>query len=169
MAQAQPSAAAVGAASALYATAVASNGTLAVSLVEVSAAGRRDYGQFTTPLPATSPDNNASLFKALAMPRMIALQAEWKQKLSAGVAQRTHVAVTASFTTQAEWLQVKNALAQASQTLVSDIVIEAVAKDGATLSFSYSGSSDQLAAELGRFGVIYAADANGATLRLGKS
>jgi hypothetical protein len=166
---AQPSAAEAGATSALYATATAANGSLAVSLVEVSAAGRREHGQFTTPLPAASADNNAGLFKALANAANERLQAEWKQKLAAGVAQKSHVAVTASFTTQAEWLQVKNALAQASQTLVSDIVIEAVAKDGATLSFSFSGSSDQLAAELGRYGVVYAADANGATLRLGKS
>jgi hypothetical protein len=166
---AQPSAAAAGATSALYATAVASNGALAVSLVEVSAAGRRDHGQFSTPLPAVSADNNLALFRALANAANDRLQAEWKQKLAAGAAQRSRVAVTASFATQAEWLQVKNALAQASQTLVSDIVIEAVAKDGATLSFSFSGNSDQLAAELGRHGVIYAAGPGGATLRLGKS
>lgn len=167
--QAQPAAAAAGAASALYATASASNGMLAVSLIEVSATGRRDRGQFTTPLPAASPDNNAALLKAVASAANDQIQAEWKQQLAAGAGQRTRVAATVTFATQAEWLQVKNALAQASQTLVSDIVIEAVARDGATLSFSYTGSAAQLAAELGRRGVAFATDANGATLRLGKS
>lgn len=168
-AQAQPTAGAAGATSALYATATASNGMLAVSLTEVSAAGRRDQGQFTTPLAAAGPDADAALFKALANAANDRIQAEWKQRLAAGAGQRTHVAATVTFATQAEWLQIKNALAQASQTLVSDIVIEAVAKDGATLSFSYTGSSAQIAAELGRYGVAYVGGPNGASLRLGKS
>jgi secreted protein with Ig-like and vWFA domain len=96
------------------------------------------------------------------------VQNEWKQKLVSGAGQRARVAATVAFTTQAEWLQVKSALAQASQTLVSDIQIEALAKDGAVLSFSHTGSDAQLAAELNRYGVQYAASANGATLRAGR-
>jgi hypothetical protein len=167
--QAQLAAAAAGATSALYVTATPGNGMLAFSLTEVSAAGRRDQGQFTAPLAAASPDADAALFKALVNAANERIQGEWKQRLAAGAGQRAHVAATATFATQAEWLQIKTALAQASQTLVSDIVIEAVAKDGATLSFSYTGSNEQLAAELGRHGVAYASGPNGASLRVGKS
>lgn len=168
-ASAQNAAAAAGATSALYAGATASGGVLAVSLVDVSASGRRDLGQFSTPLPAASPDNHASLFRALANAANERIQAEWKQKLGAGAGQRTRVAATVTFTTQAEWLQVKTALAQAAQTLVSDIVIEAVAKDGASLSFSHTGSREQLAAELGRRGVSLTTAPDGTGVRLAKS
>jgi Uncharacterized protein conserved in bacteria (DUF2066) len=168
-AQAQPAAAAAGASTALYVVARVEGATLAVALTEVAAgAAPRDLGQFTTAWQTSSADNGAVLFKALANAANDRVQNEWKQKLAAGAGQRARVAATVAFTTQAEWLQVKSALAQASQTLVSDIQIEALAKDGAVLSFSHTGSDAQLAAELNRYGVQYAAGAGGATLRAGR-
>ena len=164
---AQGAAAAAGAASALYANARIEAGALKVRLVEVAATGPgRDRGELSTPWPATpQADNGVALLKAIASAANDRVQAEWKLRLAAGAGQRARIAAVASFTSQAQWIQVKRALALATQTLVSDIQIEAVASDGASLSFSHLGTAAQLAAELGRYGVAYEARGTGAVLR----
>jgi hypothetical protein len=162
--QAQAAASAAGAATALFATARIEGATLRVKLTEVSAGSGRDRGEFSTPW-SLGGDNGLTLLRAVANAANERVQAEWKGKLAAGAGQRARVAATATFRSQAEWLQVKKGLAQAAQTIVSDIQIEAVANDGATLSFSHLGTDAQLAAELGRYGIAYEAGSGGALLR----
>lgn len=163
-AQAQAAAAPAGAASAIYAVARIEAGALKVRLTEVAAGGGRDRGELSTPL-TSSADGGASLFPAMAAAANDRIQTEWKLRLAAGAGQRARVAATAVFTTQSQWLTIKRALAQATQTLVADIQIEAVAADGAVLSFSHLGAPAQLAAELGRYGVAFEARGQTATLR----
>lgn len=164
-ATAQPHAAFAGAAAALYVTAAIEGANLRVSLREVTAAGVREMGELSTPWPATSPDNGASLFVAMATAVSDRVQNEWKASLAAGAMAKARIAATASFASIAQWLQIKRGLAQATQTLVSDIQIEQVAADGAVLSFSHLGQPAQLTAELGRYGVVYEAKGQTATLR----
>jgi hypothetical protein len=135
-----------------------------VKLTEVSAGPGRDRGEFSTPW-SLGADNGLTLLRAVASAANDRVQAEWKSKLAAGAGQRARIAAMATFRNQAEWLQVKKGLAQATQTLVSDIQIEAVATDGATLSFSHLGTDAELAAELGRYGVAYESRSGGALLR----
>jgi hypothetical protein len=165
----QPTAAAAGAAGALVPTARFEGGQVRVALVEMTASSRRDLGELSTPFPATSPDNGASLFAALAGAANDRVQGEWKARLAAGAAAKARISATASFISLAQWLQIKRGLAQATQTLVSDIQIEQVAGDGAVLSFSHLGAPAQLTAELGRYGVIYEAKGQVATLRAATS
>ena len=53
-----------------------------------------------------------------------------------------------------------------ASTLISQIRIEAVAREGALVSFSYVGNRDQLAAELNRRGVLLQDSPNGPVLRV---
>jgi hypothetical protein len=162
--QTQAAASAAGAATALFVTARIDGATLRVRMTEVSAGPGRDRGEFSTPW-SVGADNGLTLLRAVAGAANERVQAEWKGKLAAGAGQRARIAATAAFKSQGEWLQVKKGLAQATQTLVSDIQIEAVAADGATLSFSHLGTDAELAAELGRYGVVYEAKGGGALLR----
>ncbi len=70
------------------------------------------------------------------------------------------------YSSQAQWEQIKNALEGAAQTLISEIRIEAVGRDGALVSFSFVGDRAQLASELQRRGVSLADTAQGPTLRV---
>jgi hypothetical protein len=163
--QAQPAAAAAGATSVLYAAARVSGGQLAVDLVEIGANNfRRERGQLSTPLPPGDAAI-AATFMALARAVDERIQNEWKQSLEAGGGRPQRLIATASFQTMAGWLQVLRGLTQANATLVSDIEVQAIARNGAVVAFSHLGTMDQLKAELGRYGVQIEETAGGAILR----
>ncbi|MGE3302476.1 MAG: hypothetical protein AB7M12_05125 [Hyphomonadaceae bacterium] len=160
----QGQAAAAGAASALYAALRVTPAEWAVEMTEVAANGARtERGRLSAPPPPAA--NAAATLAAFAQAVNDRVQNDWKLRLAAGAGQRARVAAVAAFGGLADWVRVKQALAQASATLVSDIQIEAVSKEGATLTFSHLGTDEQLAAELGRYGVSVEKTAQGMVLR----
>jgi hypothetical protein len=162
--QAQGAAGAAGATTAIYATARAADNLLIADLVEIGPNGApMSRGQVSVPVAAGEQTFGPS-FQRLASAVANRLQSDWKQSLSAGAGQRTRITVVARYATPAQWAQIKRALSAAATTIVSDIRIDGVAKEGAVVSFSYVGAPDQLAAEFGRSGVDAVAD--GATMIL---
>ncbi|MBK8544205.1 MAG: hypothetical protein IPL62_12045 [Caulobacteraceae bacterium] len=94
------------------------------------------------------------------------IQNDWKSRVATGAGQRARISASALYASQAQWEQIKDALEGAAQTLISEIRIEAVGRQGALVSFSFVGDRNQLAAELQRRGVSLADTANGPTLRV---
>ena len=165
-AQAQAAAGAAGAATAIYASARVAGGAVVADLVEVGPNGlRRERGQVSVPVTIGEAGMGPSL-QRLADAAVGRIQADWKQSLAAGAGQRTRVQAVAIFGSQADWVRIKRALGQAATTIVSDIRIEGVAKEGALVSFSYVGGPEQLAAEFGRSGVDAAIAGATITLRV---
>ncbi|MBU6371628.1 MAG: DUF2066 domain-containing protein [Alphaproteobacteria bacterium] len=163
---AQSAAAAAGAASAIFATARTASGMVVADLVEVGPSGARtERGQVSAPLGTGDAALSPALQK-LAEAVVGRLQADWKQTLASGGGQRTRITVTAVFSSREQWAQIKRALSAATTTIVSDVRIDGVARDGALISFSYVGAPAQLAAEFGRSGVDAVSDGATMTLRV---
>lgn len=151
-AAAQDFAAAAGAASAVYVTARIAGGAAVAEIVEVDARGAVNKGQVSAPL-AIGEGGLAVGFSQLAEAANARIQSDWKAQLQQGAAQRARIAAQALFASGPEWRRIKAGLAAAGATIVSDILIEAVAREGALISFSFIGTPEQLAAELARRGV----------------
>lgn len=150
---AQPSAAAAGAATAVFATVRVTGSAVVADLVETSAsAPPRSRGSVQAPL-SIGAAGMAPSFQRLAEQVSARLQADWKDKLAAGAGATQTVAATALYRDINEWIRIRKALNQAAQTLVRGVRIDTVAKEGATLALTYRGTPEQLAAELGRGGV----------------
>ena len=94
------------------------------------------------------------------------IQSEWKASISAGAGQRARLSASALYRDQRQWESIKQALEGAAQTLISEIRIEAVGREGALVSFSFVGDRTQLAAELNRRGVRLDDTAMGPVLRV---
>lgn len=154
---AAPYAQSAAAASALYATLRAQGPTITVSLVEVGPNGvRRERGQGTAHATGTDAASMRAAMAALADQASQRIQAEWKARIGAGGAQRARISASAMYGSEAEWERIKSGLEGAAQTLISEIRIEAVGRDGALVSFSFVGDRTQLVAELARRGVTLA-------------
>jgi hypothetical protein len=163
--QAQPFAQSAGAASALYLDLRVSGSTATASLIEVAPnTVPRDRGQVQARI-APGPDGLAAAMQSLADQASERLQSEWKVRLATSSGQRERVSASALFANQAEWQQIKSGLERAASALISEIRIEAVARQGALVSFSFVGSREQLAAELRRFGVSLEETGQGPVLR----
>jgi hypothetical protein len=153
-ATAADAAAAVGAQSALFPIARVQGATLIADLVETAPGGVRvNRGQVSAPIQggdAGVPD----AFRRLADAVNARLQADFKARAVAPVAgnTRSKMAVSALYRDMAEWTRIKEGLSAAS-TVISEIRIEAIAKDGALVSFNYAGGADALSAALQRFGL----------------
>lgn len=162
---AQSYAQAAAAASALYATLRIQGSTATATLVEVDANARRDRG--TVSANITGSDNAAlrAALASLADQASARLQNEWKGRIATGGGQRARISASALYSNQRQWEQIKDALEGAAQTLISEIRIEAVGREGALVSFSFVGDRGQLVAELNRRGVNLADTAQGPTLR----
>jgi hypothetical protein len=162
------SASAAGAASAIFVTGRIAGSQLTAELTEVTAQGApRPLGTVSAALTVGEGGMAPSL-QRLAEAANARIQAEWKSKISSGdgaAPERTRVAATAQYSDPAQWRRIKQALSTA--TIVSEIRIEAVARDGAMVAFSYLGTADQLRAELGRSGVVVAEGPQGPILRVG--
>jgi hypothetical protein len=154
------------AASALYATLRMQGSTASAALVEVSGAQRRDRGEVTARMQSTEPAAVRAALATLAEQASMRLQDEWKARAAVGGAQRGRISASAIYSDQAQWERIKEALEGAAQTLISEIRIEAVGREGALVSFSFVGDEAQLAAELGRRGVRLEQGAIGPTLRV---
>jgi len=151
---AAPFAQAAAATSALYATLRIQGSTASANLVEVSAAGQRDRGQVSAQINGADAAALRAALASLAQQASNLVQNDWKSRANAGVAgQRARVSASALYSDERQWEAIKAALGAAAQTLISEIRIEAVGRQGALVSFSFVGDRNALVAELARRGV----------------
>ncbi|MBL8548104.1 MAG: DUF2066 domain-containing protein [Hyphomonadaceae bacterium] len=163
---AQSFAQAAAASSVLYATLRVQGGTVTATLVEVDSNARRERGEVTARIASDDPNALRAALSSLADQASLRIQNDWKARVATGGGQRGRISASALYTSQAQWEQIKDALGGAAQTLISEIRIEAVGRQGALVSFSFVGDRNQLASELQRRGVTLADTAQGATLRV---
>jgi hypothetical protein len=163
---AQPFAQAAAAASALYATLRMQGGTATAALVEVDASGRRDRGEVVARIEGGDAAALRTALASLAQQASERIQNEWKARIAASGAQRARVSATALYASQQQWQRIKQGLEGAAQTLISEIRIEAVGREGALVSFSFVGDRNQLIAELNRRGIGLEDTEQGPVLRL---
>lgn len=163
---AAPFAQAAGAASTLYATLRVQGATATASLVEVSASGPRDRGEVAARVNGTDTAALRAALASLAEQASTRLQNDWKARLAGGGGQRARVSASALYQNQQQWQQIKQGLEGAAQTLISEIRIEAVGRDGALVSFSFVGDRNQLVTELRRHGISLQDTSQGPVLRV---
>jgi hypothetical protein len=162
----EPYARAAAAGAALVVTARISGSTASATLVELGPGGvQRDRGVVQTGVGSGGAAQALAALADLANDR---IQDDWKATAAAGQGQATRVSVSILYNERADWDRVKSALDAASRTLVSDIRVEAVSREGSLVSFSYVGSRDALIAELRRNGLTFEEGASGAVLRLAR-
>jgi hypothetical protein len=149
---------------AIFATATLSGATLTADLVEVGPNGfRRDRGRVTAAVRGSDVEDG---MRRLADAANARLQAEHKAMVSTGAAPRAQrVTVSALYSGVAEWMRIKRGLDAAEDAMVRDVRIEAIHRDGALVSFTTLGATDQLTAELARHGVVMENGPAGAILR----
>lgn len=162
---AAPFAQAAGAASTLFATLRVQGSTATAALVEVDANARRDRGEVAARINGTDAAALRAALASLADQASTRIQNEWKGRLAVGAGQRARVSASALYQSQRQWEQIKDGLEGAAQTLISEIRIEAVGREGALVSFSFVGDRNQLVTELGRRGVNLEETAQGPVLR----
>lgn len=155
-----------GAASALYATLRVQGATLTAQLVEVSAAGTRNRGELTARAASTDPAALRVAMASLAEQASVQLQNEWKARAAVSAGQRGRISASALYASQQQWERIKQALEGAAGTMISEIRIEAVGRQGALVSFSFTGAPAQLEADLARRGVRLQQGASGWELRV---
>jgi hypothetical protein len=163
---AAPYAQSAAAASALYATLRIQGSTASATLVEVAANARRDRGVVTAQIGGGDDAALRAALASLAAQANDRIQTEWKAHIAIGGGQRARVSASALYGDERQWETIKSALSAAAQTLISEIRIEAVGREGALVSFSFVGDRDQLAAELARRGVQLLDSAMGPVLRV---
>jgi hypothetical protein len=163
---AAPHAQAAAAASALYATLRVQGGTATATLVEVDSNARRDRGEVSARIDGTEASAVRAALASLADQASTRIQNDWKARIATGGGQRARISASALYGSQAQWEQIKDALEGAASTLISEIRIEAVGREGALVSFSFVGDRNQLVAELARRGIALADSTNGPTLRV---
>jgi hypothetical protein len=156
---------AAGAATALYLDLRVAGQTATARMVEVGPGmAPRDRGMVQAQV-GPGPEGLAIAMQGLADSVSERLQTEWKVRVATTSGQRARVSASALFESQAEWQRIKGGLERAASALISEIRIEAVARQGALISFSFVGSREQLAAELRRLGVSMEETAQGPVLR----
>lgn len=165
---AQPFVGAAAATAALYATLRVQGATATADLVEVTAAGPRSRGEVTARIGGTGDAALRGALVSLAEQANLQIQNEYKARTGASTApqQRSRVSASALYSDQRQWERIKDALEGAASTLISEIRIEAVGREGALVSFSYVGDLDQLGAELNRRGVSLEQSQYGPVLRV---
>ena len=151
---AAPFAQAAAAGSALYATLRVQGAVASAALVEVAANGvRRDRGEVSAGLGGTDAAALRRALSSLAEQASQRIQTEWKARLATGTGQRARMSASALYENERQWEQIKQALEGAAATLISEIRIEAVGREGALVSFSFVGDQAALAEDLQRRGV----------------
>lgn len=163
-----PYAQAAAAASAVYAMLRLSGGGATASLVEVDASGSRSRGQVTAPINGGDATALRAALNSLAYQTSTPIQDGWKARIPTGGGERGRISASALYSDQAQWERIKDALEGAAATLISQIRIEAVGRQGALVSFSFVGDRNQLAAELTRRGVQLEDTAQGPVLRVAR-
>lgn len=157
-------AASAGAATAIFAVAHAAGATLTADLVETAPGGVRvNRGQVTAAIQGGDP-GVPDAFRRLAESANARLQAEFKSRAPATSADRRKLQVSALYRDMAEWTRIKESLGQAGAA-ISEIRIEAIAREGAIVSFTHAGSPEDVAVALQRYGLQLSSTPIGPTLR----
>ena len=161
---AEAAAVAAGANTAVFAIARQSGPSVVADLVQVAAGGvRTNRGQVSAQILGGDvgvPD----AFRRLAGAANAKLQSEYKGGLATGPSVRDKMSASALYGDMSEWRLIKEGLGAAG-SVISEIRIEAIAKRGALVSFTYSGTPDQLAASLQRYGLSLSLSPQGPMLR----
>jgi hypothetical protein len=167
---AAPFAQAAAAASALYATLRVQGSTASAALVEVSAAGSQDRGAVNAQIAGGDAASLRAALASLAQQASDIVQNDYKMRASVtGTPQTARVSASALYSDERQWQTIKDALGAASATLISQIRIEAVGRDGALVSFQFVGDRGQLVAELAHRGVLLQDSEMGPVLRVAPS
>jgi hypothetical protein len=164
-----PFAQALSAASVIYATLRTSGNVATAALVELGPNNvRRDRGEVSAGLSGDANALRQSL-ASLADQASQRVQNEWKTRISGSAGGATNrVSASALYQTEQQWEQIKSGLESAAATLISQIRIEAVGRDGALVSFSFVGDRALLSSELARHGVTLADSPSGPVLRVAR-
>lgn len=162
---AAPIAQAAAATSALYATLRVQASTASASLIEVSATGRSDRGAVSAQIAGNDAASLRAALASLAQQANTLVQNEWKARAAATGGQRARISASALYSDERQWEAIKAALGAAAQTLISEIRIEAVGREGALVSFSFVGDRSAVVAELARRGVQLQDTPQGPVLR----
>lgn len=129
------------------------DGAWRVIVTNVTAAGSEAVG--ATPPAATLADAAAAVSTLL--------DETWKQASIIRDTRRTQADATVRFTSLAEWNTLRGALARSP--LVSDFRTNAVAREGALVTFSYAGDESRLSSDLVQRGVMLRRENGKLTLR----
>lgn len=95
------------------------------------------------------------------------VQEEWKASTLTGAGEPVRVTVSALYASRDDWNRIKQGL-QGSARLISAISIDAVSREGAVVSFSYVGTTQQLTDELRRNGLTLTNGPLGMELRVNR-
>jgi hypothetical protein len=168
-ATAGPFAQSLSAGSVLYATLRVQGGTATATLAEATANGVQSRGDVTARVSGSGRDALAAALISLAEQANARVQSDWQARNAGAVSgPGGRLSVTALYASQAQWEQIKDALEGAAQSVISEIRIEAVGREGALVSFSFAGDANQVAAELRRRGVLLESGSQGAILRIAR-
>lgn len=165
-AAAEPYAQTAGAVSALYAALRVQGSTATATLTELSGDAVRQRGEVVARINGTDSTSLRAALSSLAEQASTRIQNEWKARMATGAGQRNRVSASALYSDLRQWNQIKQALEGAAQTLISEIRIEAVGREGALVSFSFVGDRNQLIVELNRRGVGLLDTPQGPVLRV---
>jgi hypothetical protein len=135
-------------------------------MTEVSGDAARPRGDFAARVNGSDASALRAALASLTEQANARIQGEWKARMAAGAGQRGRVSASAIYTDLRQWTQIKQALEAAAQTLISEIRIEAVGREGALVSFSFVGDRNQLIVELNRRGVSLQDSPQGPILRI---
>jgi len=160
-----PTAQSNGALSVLYATLRVQGSTATASLTEVDANARRERGEVAARIEGTDSAAMRAALASLAEQASMRIQDEWKARIATGGGQRARISASALYSDQRQWESIKGGLEAAAQTVISEIRIEAVGREGALVSFSFVGDRNALIAELGRRGIRLEDTSQGPVLR----
>ena len=162
---AAPFAQAAAATSAIYATLRVQASAATATLIEVSAAGQRDRGAVSAQIAGGDAASLRAALASLASQASDRVQSDWKSRAGTTAGQRARISASALYADERQWEAIKAALGAAAQTLISEIRIEAVGRNGALVSFSFVGDRSALVAELARRGVQLQDTEQGPVLR----
>ncbi len=127
-------------------------GALVAQLTRLSPDGRVEIG--TTP-PVATPDEVIAAASKM-------MEDAWKREAIVRSSQRTRSFATVRYESLSEWNRLRGALTRSPS--VSDFRVDAVAGDGALVTFQYSGDESRLRNEMQRSGVRLNRSGNGWTM-----
>jgi len=140
--------------------------TASASLIEVAPGGvRRERGGVSTRVAGLDSAALRGALDGLVQQINAVIQDEWKARAAVALGPRARVSATALYSNQGEWERIKSGLEAAAASTISEIRIEAVAREGALVSFSFVGDRAALGEELNRRGVSLEENNMGPVLR----
>ncbi|MAP93973.1 MAG: hypothetical protein CMK07_03385 [Ponticaulis sp.] len=145
----------VGARNAVIASLNGSEGAYSVQLTRVTSAGNTAIGTTGTVETLSDAVDAATAY----------MDAAWKrQSVIRGSDGQTSANATVRYSSLRSWNGVRSALS--NSPLVSGLQVNAVARNGALVSFVFAGSQDRLETDLGQSGVVLSQSASGWVLQL---